>query len=428
MTEMKKNILLSVVIPLFNEEERIIETLESLYFQYDHDGLIDRDTYEIIIVDNNSNDKSLARIHAFQHKFPDCNLHCIFEPVQGVSSARKKGMDWAVERSHLRDKNNHAERKFYIFSADADCALDRLWLHNLYTQMHDNNADLGTSNYYYDENHFHDRPNLWKQIEKTLRCRAFTFTLFGGFPDGKGFGVEREKYTAVGGIEIFYQIKNERFVQHLSDDWDFGIKVLAYGGHNIYAHNSKVEINSRRLDFLSDDVINGIAYGSHGIIVMKDVRNTVHTNMTGDLNDEQCALAWDYSIKDFIPKNIILPLLLKNEIYSDDKVITFFTKELLGKIVNRIEIIKTEQGIVNFKPIHHYKTSSYRLYFEFRDEIFAQMRAFIGEDIGYPPILPACLDEIRRTRPDAFEKYVYFYCEDRESGNAHNYFANGGVF
>jgi hypothetical protein len=81
--------------------------------------------------------------------------------------------------------------------------------------------------------------------------------------------------------------------------------------------------------------------------------------------------------------------------------------------------------VVDFTPIHVYKTPSYRLYFEFADEIFARLRATVGEDIGYPPPLPACFDEVP---PERFRDFVRYYCEDRESGEAHNHFGNGGVF
>jgi hypothetical protein len=36
------------------------------------------------------------------------------------------------------------------------------------------------------------------------------------------------------------------------------------------------------------------------------------------------------------------------------------------------------------------------------------------------------LEEVRHT--GAFRDFVRYYCEDRESGEAHNYFGNGGVF
>lgn len=65
-------------------------------------------------------------------------------------------------------------------------------------------------------------------------------------------------YDIVGSIEIFHQSQNSKFVENLSDDWDFGIKVVAYGGKPVYAPKSYVKINSRRVDTLLYDVINGI--------------------------------------------------------------------------------------------------------------------------------------------------------------------------
>ncbi|MFS1537473.1 MAG: hypothetical protein ACL7BU_00850 [Candidatus Phlomobacter fragariae] len=66
--------------------------------------------------------------------------------------------------------------------------------------------------------------------------------MFGGFPYGKGFSVEKNMYDIVSGIGIFYQLQNGKFVEHLSDDWDFGIKVIAYGGKPVYSPKSYVKL------------------------------------------------------------------------------------------------------------------------------------------------------------------------------------------
>jgi hypothetical protein len=84
--------------------------------------------------------------------------------------------------------------------------------------------------------------------------------------------------------------------------------------------------------------------------------------------------------------------------------------------------------ITSFLPIHRYKTPSYRLYLEFREELFQRMRIKIDPAIGAPPPLPGCLERIRQTQAAAFADFVYYYAEDRESGEVHNYFCNGGVF
>ena len=103
----------------------------------------------------------------------------------------------------------------------------------------------------------------------------------------------------------------------------------------------------------------------------------------------------------------------------------FFTGPVADRLYQRIHEIKNESRIIYFKPIHAYKTPAYRLYFEFREEIFSALRRAVGEDIGFPPPLPDCFNDVKT---EDYERFVYYFCEDRESGEAHNYFANGGVF
>ncbi|MEQ9896871.1 glycosyltransferase family 2 protein [Pectobacterium parmentieri] len=373
---MRNDIFVSVVLPVYNESDRIDQVLLSLLYQKTHDNLITHDTYELIIVDNNSTDDSINKINDFKVRHPYIDIHVIKETIQGVSSARKRGMDYASLRSKVRDARLGVNKKHYIASADADCIVDPYWLHALIEKMVQENGDLGTCNYYYNEDTFLNRPNLLREIQKTLRCRDMSFSLFGGFPDGKGFAVERTLYDNVGGIEIFYQLDNGRFVEHLSDDWDFGIRVIAWGGKPVYARDSKVEINSRRVDTILEDVITGVAYGQDGIIVMKDVRPETEKQkaILRDTTPQQSQQAWNYSIKDYVPKNIVLPALLNPTILLDNRAVReFFTESVADRLYQRIHEIKHDSRIIDFKPIHSYKTPAYRLYFEFREDIFSAM-------------------------------------------------------
>ncbi|MCW1754914.1 MULTISPECIES: glycosyltransferase [Rhizobium] len=423
--KMGVNVFVSVVLPVYNESDCLDDVLLSLVDQKTHGRMIE---YELIIVDNNSTDDSIEKINAFKAKNPNVDIHIIKETVQGVSSARKRGMDYASSRSKVRDSRLGVQKRHYIVSVDADCRVEPYWLHALIGKMVEENADLGTCNYYYNEESFRHRPNLFQEIQKTLRCRDMSFSLFGGFPDGKGFAVERTRYDQVGGIEIFYQLDNGRFVEHLSDDWDFGIRVIAWGGKPVYAQNSRVEINSRRVNTILEEVIAGTAYGQDGIIIMKDMRPAADEQkaMLCDTTPAQSQQAWCYSIKDYVPKNIVLPSLLNPQILLENPAVReFFTGPVADRLNRRIHEIKHESRIIDFKAIHAYKTPAYRLYFEFRNEIFSALRRAVGEDIGFPPPLPACFDAVE---PEDFERFVYYFCEDRESGEAHNYFANGGVF
>ncbi|MDX8141897.1 glycosyltransferase [Lentzea sp. BCCO 10_0061] len=413
---MGAQVRLSVVLPVYNEAANIDAVLLSLQNQDD----IDPSTYEIVLVDNNSTDDTVEIARRFAENSP-VDIQVISEREQGVACARRAGMEFAVRRS--RNRKDPGER-FYLMSADADCRVDRRWLTELLAAMEKDKAAIGVCDYYYNAEHFVGRPRLWDAIQRTLRCRAVTFSLFGGFPDGKGFAVEREAYEDVGGIEIFYQLQHGRFVNHLSDDWDFGIRVAGSGHDITYAPKSKVEINPRRVNHAIDEVITGRAYGNDGIIVMRDIRPEAPP-VTVDLTEAEALQAWEFSIKDFTPKNTILPVLLTPSFLDEDAVVEFFGEDLAHRLGERIAEIKAEMSVTDFLPIHSYKTPSYRLYLEFRDEIFARLRATVGEDIGFPPPLPECFDSVPAAR---FAEFVKYYCEDRESGEAHNYFGNGGVF
>jgi glycosyltransferase involved in cell wall biosynthesis len=422
---------LSVVLPVYNEAVNLPGVLRSLYDQRGADGPLDHALYEIVLVDNNSADDTVAVARRFAAGHPDLPIHVVTEPEQGVSCARRAGLDFAAARSRRRDRSRNADpaQRFYLVSADADCRVDPHWLWELLTTMEKRKSALGVCNYYYAPGHFTRRPRLWQAISRTLRCRAVTFELFGGFPDGKGFAVERDAYQRVGGIEVFYQLRGGKFVSHLSDDWDFGIKVRGSGYDICYAPGSRVLINPRRVNHAIAEVISGRAYGSDGIIVMRDIRvgdaAGACADGEADLTPGQAQQAWEFSVKDFIPKNTILPVLLTPSLLDDDAVLAFFTPALAQRLGRRIREIKDEMRLLDFTPIHSYKTPCYRLYFEFANDIFARLRATVGEDIGYPPPLPGCL---RGVPPGRFAEFVRYYCEDRESGEAHNYFGNGGVF
>lgn len=414
-----------VVVPVYNEADSIGATLRSLCDQSDASGPLDPGLYEIVIVDNGSTDATRDIVGSFAATRPEQAVHVIHEPERGVARARRTGMELAVERSLARDREHGADAPFYLVSADADCLVDRCWLAELLRGMDSAEAALGVCDYDYSSEAFARRPRLWSAIERTLRCRRAVWPVFGAFPDGKGFAVEREVYRRTGGIEISYQLKGGRFLPHPSDDWDFGIRTRVGGHEPVYLPASRVEINPRRVDHALDEVIVGRAYGSGGTITMRDIREPAGTARERDLTADEARLAWEFSIKDFTPKNVILPLMLAPSLAGEDRVRAFLTPSLARRLADRAEEMREEMRLIDFLPIHSYKTPSYRLYFEFADEIFERLRATAGPGIGTPPPLPECLESIPKSR---FLEFVRYFSEDRESGEAHDYFGNGGVF
>lgn len=82
------DILLSVIVPVYNCEKYLDECLSSLTRQ----GLNDKE-YEVLIVNDGSTDKSAEIALSYCEKYH--NFHLLNQKNQGVSAARNKGLDSA---------------------------------------------------------------------------------------------------------------------------------------------------------------------------------------------------------------------------------------------------------------------------------------------------------------------------------------------
>ena len=98
-----------VVVPAFNEETRIGQTLESLAGQ-------SRLDFSLVVVDNNSTDGTAAIVNAFAAEAP-MPVELIHEPERGVGFAVDTGFRHAIGRGASR-----------IARTDADCLPDPDWL------------------------------------------------------------------------------------------------------------------------------------------------------------------------------------------------------------------------------------------------------------------------------------------------------------
>jgi len=123
---------ISVVIPAYNEEKYIINSLKSLVNQ----SLCSKINYEIIIVDNNSEDKTKEKVLQFieyinfKKKTDDAlkNIDIFLEEEKqkGVAFARQKGFSLAKGK--------------IIATTDADCIVSPLWIktiHNIFRYNYD---------------------------------------------------------------------------------------------------------------------------------------------------------------------------------------------------------------------------------------------------------------------------------------------------
>lgn len=78
---------ISVIICTYNRDKFIYQTLEHIA----NNGF-PADSYEIILIDNNSTDRTAAECRRFSDRFPNLNFHYFTETRQGLSFARNRGI------------------------------------------------------------------------------------------------------------------------------------------------------------------------------------------------------------------------------------------------------------------------------------------------------------------------------------------------
>jgi glycosyltransferase involved in cell wall biosynthesis len=102
----------SIVMPAYNEEETIVQTLSSLIHNNTHRAV------EIIVVNNNSKDNTEALVKA-------CGVTCVLCTTQGITPARNFGLAQAQGK--------------YILNADADTIYPTDWIEQMVKPL-DNDA------------------------------------------------------------------------------------------------------------------------------------------------------------------------------------------------------------------------------------------------------------------------------------------------
>jgi glycosyltransferase involved in cell wall biosynthesis len=189
--------MISIIIPIYNNEGYVEKLLQSLFNQsYEHD-------FEIITIDNKSIDKSKEIINKYKNKIT------ILEENEkiGPGATRNKGIEYS--------KGN------ILAFIDSDCIADKNWLKNGVESMKKSNADLiggavkfyfskkSTASEYFDSiSHFQFKKSLEKK-KSTGTGNLFTykkvFNEIGYFPEtlsGEDLAWTNKAYNA--GYKLIY--------------------------------------------------------------------------------------------------------------------------------------------------------------------------------------------------------------------------------
>lgn len=215
---------LSVVLPAYNEEKLIGACLESIVNQ-----TIPRDEYEIIVVDNNSTDRT-AEIA----KSKGANV---------ISYTDKKGAIWA--------KQYAAEQASceIIVVTDADTIVEKDWLENISLIMENPKLQCIGGTVLATDSNF-----LAKYILILFDYYALASQLVGiPFIWGSNMAFRKKAYEKIGGFNT--RLKT-------GDDWEFTMRIQKeYGIRSaIYTNKLKVKTSPRKQERL-DSLIPYVGIG-----------------------------------------------------------------------------------------------------------------------------------------------------------------------
>ena len=118
-----------VIIPTYNEIENIESIIRAVFLLHK--------PFNILIVDDNSPDKTAEKVMELQKEFPDQLYLGRRDKKLGLGTAYVHGFKWAL-------KNNYS----YIFEMDADFSHNPNDLEKLYDACHFNGADLAIGSRY----------------------------------------------------------------------------------------------------------------------------------------------------------------------------------------------------------------------------------------------------------------------------------------
>ena len=157
---MKQQVEISIVIPVYQAEQTLRSTLESVLAQSYRD-------YEVIIVDDGSTDGSSEIYESYKEQFHSCQI--VRQKNSGASAARNNGIRQAVGK--------------YIVFLDSDDLLEPTALECMIKEAEENHADLVIGNYviFFDHENRENKPPWLNDMKSYgwMMNREDIITLFG---------------------------------------------------------------------------------------------------------------------------------------------------------------------------------------------------------------------------------------------------------
>ncbi|MEI6857766.1 glycosyltransferase [Psychrilyobacter sp.] len=142
--------MISVIVPVYNGEQFLPEFLKSILFQK-----VNFNSFEIILIDNNSNDKTKELINKF--KKDNSNIDCKYLFYDGKASS------YASRNVGLTNSKGDI-----LAFTDVDCILEKDWLKNIQSKFNEKNNKIISGDI---DLYFKDKKNIWENFDKIVHMR-----------------------------------------------------------------------------------------------------------------------------------------------------------------------------------------------------------------------------------------------------------------
>ncbi len=208
MLNMKKPLTVSIIIPVYNEEDYIKQCLDHIAAQ-----TVAPD--EVIVVDNNSTDKTLKL--AREYKF----VTIMNEKKQGVLYARTKGFNQAKSQ--------------IIGRIDADSRLEPDWVEQLHRVFKESSIDGVTGS-----SHWYDMPlSPWNHnVENVFKYNLYQYEKDFPFLFGTNMAIRKSAWN-----EVKPFLCQDKYIH---EDSDIAIHMHLTGHRLLYDKSLRAGMSGRR--------------------------------------------------------------------------------------------------------------------------------------------------------------------------------------
>jgi glycosyltransferase involved in cell wall biosynthesis len=206
----------TVIVPIYNGEDGVTKLLEALRAQ-DYPP----DRFEVLIVDNGSKDRTMAKVEAFAAAHRGLNLKLVTEHEhQGSYAARNKGV--AAAKGDI------------LAFTDGDCRPTPTWISAgvVALRRHGVEQVAGAVEFFFADN----PPNPWEQVDSVIHLRQDLYVRDNAFGATANLFVRAQALAQVNGFRANLQS---------GGDFDFGQRMKAAGFRIVYCAEAVIGHEAR---------------------------------------------------------------------------------------------------------------------------------------------------------------------------------------